>query len=1292
MKKLLSVVLCVAMLVTSLCVFTLPASASTTTVFKFTFEDPNAESILIKGGVAPGDIVEWPEGSGNHCLRYELNAENRTGAGGAHPYIWPVGIGNALVAQGDLEDTGSEIELKVDFACSGSTQGSYMYPFILYNDEEENFADHSVYAPGSGKFNTGIFNWSQYEAGAPVSGLSNGGICFCDEVTLPKGSYMYIDNIEFNWVGEWQNVDDLFIGYPNGTPCEESDLEMGTPPTKPTTEPVSQKRSGVTQVYKFTFEDPDAETILKKVGLAVGEIVEWPEGSGNHCLRYELNAENRTGGGGAHPYIWPVGIGNALVAQGDLEDTGSEIELKIDMACDGSTQGSYMYPFMLLNDEEENYADHSVYAPGSGKFNTGIFNWTRYDIGAPVSGLSNGGICFCDEGTLPEGSYMYIDNIEFNWVGEWNDVDDFFIGYPNGTPCEESDLEIDPSDYDEDVVLQVANVTVEEGTSQVEVPVNVVKNSGIWAFIAEINYDPSVLDFYDARSQAFNITPNESTPGVLKLVLDAKDSEDYTNQSGTMFTMIFDVVGTGKSKISMTFPDPESNITVDWYYPDMAAIDGSVTVSSEPTESGEVDLQIADVTVEAGTSQVDVPVNVVKNDGIWAFIAEINYDPSVLDFYDARSQAFIITPNETTPGVVKVVLDAKEMEDYTAQSGTMFTLIFDVVGTGTSEISMTFPDTMSNRNVDFGCLAMTAISGSVTVEGETSICGDANGDGVINMKDVLVIRKFIVGINVTIDTTAANCYDDGVVNAKDELWLRQLLAVEPNPRSDDSGDSFAVAFDNVEIDTNASTVEVPLNITQNDGVWAFLMDMSYDTELLKFDKVESEKFNITPYESTPGSVRMLFDAKEIANVTDVNTQVAVFTFSVVGNEYDGFEAMIHGLCPDPASNIDVTYNEVEMSIASGSVTMTEPHTDVVNDPESRAVYNLMLDNMVVSTNSSVIQMPLYGFMRAKTFMVDITYDASHLIYAGIEGCKNYTVAVVESFPGTYRLQFTVKEDERVAFAREHGGSDDYWWEDVVGFLTFTPQQVFPELLTSVTAVSSRNNTNNQNYDGSSCVVTYDGGDIKFAAPKPNSDGEIALAFDDVVMEEYASTVKVPLYITNNCGNWAFIIEMNYDPSVLRFSGISSLFYNITVNEFEPGRVKMVFDAKKMENVPYVTGNAAWITFDVVGPYDSLSLLTATIPDPASNIDVKFGEHRLTVSDGYVKLPPDLNAPSKNSGDANGDSVVNMKDVLLIRKFIANLITDIDMESADANGDSVVNMKDVLMIRKYIAGLIEALGV
>jgi hypothetical protein len=56
------------------------------------------------------------------------------------------------------------------------------------------------------------------------------------------------------------------------------------------------------------------------------------------------------------------------------------------------------------------------------------------------------------------------------------------------------------------------------------------------------------------------------------------------------------------------------------------------------------------------------------------------------------------------------------------------------------------------------------------------------------------------------------------------------------------------------------------------------------------------------------------------------------------------------------------------------------------------------------------------------------------------------------------------------------------------------------------------------------------------------------------------------------------------------------------------------------------------------------------------------------------------------GDITGDGVVTLKDVVLIRRYIAGgWNIDIDMSNADVNGDGVVNLKDAVLLRRYIAG-------
>ena len=58
------------------------------------------------------------------------------------------------------------------------------------------------------------------------------------------------------------------------------------------------------------------------------------------------------------------------------------------------------------------------------------------------------------------------------------------------------------------------------------------------------------------------------------------------------------------------------------------------------------------------------------------------------------------------------------------------------------------------------------------------------------------------------------------------------------------------------------------------------------------------------------------------------------------------------------------------------------------------------------------------------------------------------------------------------------------------------------------------------------------------------------------------------------------------------------------------------------------------------------------------------------------------------GDANDDGAVNMKDVLAMRKAIADMGVTINNFNADVNRDNSVNMKDVLLIRKFLANIID----
>ena len=76
--------------------------------------------------------------------------------------------------------------------------------------------------------------------------------------------------------------------------------------------------------------------------------------------------------------------------------------------------------------------------------------------------------------------------------------------------------------------------------------------------------------------------------------------------------------------------------------------------------------------------------------------------------------------------------------------------------------------------------------------------------------------------------------------------------------------------------------------------------------------------------------------------------------------------------------------------------------------------------------------------------------------------------------------------------------------------------------------------------------------------------------------------------------------------------------------------------------------------------------------------------------GHTKTEsiPKLDPPA---GDASGDGVVNAKDVVLLRQYLAGWDVAVYDAASDVNNDGKVNAKDVVLLRQYLAGWDVTLG-
>ena len=169
-------------------------------------------------------------------------------------------------------------------------------------------------------------------------------------------------------------------------------------------------------------------------------------------------------------------------------------------------------------------------------------------------------------------------------------------------------------------------------------------------------------------------------------------------------------------------------------------------------------------------------------------------------------------------------------------------------------------------------------------------------------------------------------------------------------------------------------------------------------------------------------------------------------------------------------------------------------------------------------------------------------------------------------------------------------------------------------------------------------------------------------------------IQVTVSVKNNPGIAGLAVSLKYDETALTLDGVKkgTLFSGFTSGKN--------FAWDESENVTE-DGVLATFTFTVSETASTGDYTIEIIPRSCTNEDLDDVE--LFVINGTVTVIDFI------YGDANGDQEIDMKDVVILRKYITNYDYDIETSSvevgrgADANGDGDIDMKDVVILRKYI---------
>ena len=507
----------------------------------------------------------------------------------------------------------------------------------------------------------------------------------------------------------------------------------------------------ITLIYNIDFEELNAGTVMMAKLQNVGEVVEWPKGSGNHALKYIMDSTTYKSNG-IHPYIIPDGLSDALAQQGDIP-FGGGLYFTVDVGCNDQLRSGnpeyninglpYMYSMMLTADEGENYFANETghFYPGVGSFNTGGFSLSRYEV-TPRVGTTNGAIALLDDGTLGagmNGKAIYYDNITLEWYGDWKPVTDCLLTY------RDTKVPLAHSDINDAYYGKTSTSTTTSTTAVVPEPQygeNLIINADCFES--------------DSASPAFGwnvLSGNVRIDGAMMIyndgVTSSKVSIGLKNEIKPNTEYMFNVGSVSGDGAQLVVNGLEGEYSRTYF----GVGDGPICFKT-PQDTSAVSFMVY-VEAFAGVTDTIVLDNFVLSEILNGENSE-----------ESESETEISTTSTTTS---------------TTSSTSTTTSTINTTSTTTTTIGSTEP-TMKI----FDMTTVTTATGTENYGGSEPtaffesepdmILGDATDDGRVDMKDVLLIRKALAGISDIKNSLCADANKDGSLDMKDVLLIRKFLA------------------------------------------------------------------------------------------------------------------------------------------------------------------------------------------------------------------------------------------------------------------------------------------------------------------------------------------------------------------------------------------------------------------------------------------------------------------------------------------------------------------------------------
>ncbi len=172
--------------------------------------------------------------------------------------------------------------------------------------------------------------------------------------------------------------------------------------------------------------------------------------------------------------------------------------------------------------------------------------------------------------------------------------------------------------------------------------------------------------------------------------------------------------------------------------------------------------------------QLRVTVELKNGENISNLALKLSYDTSILTLVGTENYG--IFKNVSLDSEDSSIIYLSNKNTYYTGS-TAFILVFSISGDAPEADTVISVKPIPEKTFDTNNLPIYVCGYECNMSVDAYLYGDVNNDSLIDSTDAELLRNFVAGWQVEINTGAADMNRDGIVNSKDSILLRRLLKV-----------------------------------------------------------------------------------------------------------------------------------------------------------------------------------------------------------------------------------------------------------------------------------------------------------------------------------------------------------------------------------------------------------------------------------------------------------------------------------------------------------------------------------